>query len=256
MGYTVTRRYGDTIETYQYEKNLAPKRKRRPDSYEKRNGRVATRSASSVQRARRAFTRLVRANLGGDENPTLFTFTMLEVLSFEASSRIFSLFSAALRKRYGQKVRYIAVPEFQTRGALHWHALYWGLPRGFGCLGHYDRKRHKFIHQCPIGRQCERRTRDIQRLWLRGFVDGRETDGHAKLAGYLAKYMSKAMSDKRLVHKRAYNVSRNCLRPMQAGSHSLHEYFDELIPDDAQLLTVKKNRTQWLGNVIYKQYKI
>src|SRR5690606_27837965 len=99
----------------------------------------------------------------------------------------------ALRNKFGKAFSYIAVSEFQKRGAIHFHALFWGLP-------------------AEVFSQ-ERQTRTIALIWKQGFVYMKETDGNDKLSSYLAKYMVKTFTDPRLKNKKAYLASRNIKRP-------------------------------------------
>jgi len=260
MGHVKMIQSGSILEVFEYEKNIPDRKKKRSqDSYRKQRNKTDPRHPSSIRRSRSAFTRLVRSNLVGDANPSLFTFTLHQKLSYSASSRIFTDFALRLRGIAGGGYRYIAVPEFQKRGAIHWHVLIWGLHVCPACIGTWKKKgkKYHFEHKCPPGRQCERRTRVIARLWLRGFVDGVVTDGSPKLATYLSKYLSKAMYDIRTNGKKAYHTSHNILRPMHVSSSnsSIQTILREHIIPDSQPLTIKEFRTEWLGKVVYKQYE-
>jgi len=196
----------------------------------------AARRADNVQRSVRAFRRLVRANLVGDENPALLTLTMYQILPYAKSCKLFTEFIVRLRKREGSSFRYIAVPEFQKRGATHWHLLIWGLDE-------------EVIY-------TERTSRYLARLWLRGFCDITPTDGHAKLATYLTKYLRKAMQNLRYSGTKAYYSSRNVIKTMSVGSNSLTDYIEEIVDIHSVPLTTHEFHTEWLGKCDYKSYKI
>lgn len=237
MGYTKIVRSGDLVEVYRYGKNLPIHRGRRGTiNRDKRNRLPKQRREDSFRRAKVSFRRIVRANLGGNERPTLLTLTMYQKLSYPASVRIFTDFVTRLRKREGAGFRYIAVPEFQKRGAVHWHVLIFGLDDDFA--------------------KAERESRYISRLWLHGFVDCVLTDGSPKLAGYLAKYMSKAMRDIRLGSKKAYYASRNIMRPMSVSGHTVSDYIEEIVGVDNYSLHQHEFDTQWLGRCVYQQYQV
>jgi len=244
---------------YQYEKNLPIRKKQRqPDSYRKGNRGNRPRREDSIRRAARSFRRIVRSNLGGDAKPALLTLTMHQKLSYASSVTIFSKFAVRLRRLYGVGFRYIAVPEFQKRGAVHWHILIWGLPDHVACQGYFEGRgkyRH-FAETCAETRSCERSTRFIQRLWLRGFCDCIETDGSVKLSGYLAKYLSKTMRDIRLRGKRAYYASRNIMRPMSVSGHVVAQFLDVLVDVDKSPLHSREFETEWLGKCHYKIYEL
>lgn len=260
MGYVRLIQSGNVTEVYRYERDISlRKRRRSKDSYRKRSSQTHARREDNIRRTRRDFQRIVRSNLTGTENPQLFTFTMHQILSHRTSSRIFSDFIKRLRRLKGAGFRYIGVPEFQKRGAVHWHVMFWDLPEYYACKGAWHKKGNRWVfeHRCEAGRQCERRTRRISRLWLHGFVDGVVTDGSPKLAGYLGKYMSKAMWDIRLGGKRAYNVSRNCLRPMSVASSSEFgiSVLDEFVISGDNLLRERSYVTKWMGRVNYQYYR-
>jgi len=237
MGYTKIIRSGSFLEVYEYEKNLPIRRKSRAASRGPRYFKVRTRSADSLRRAKRNFRRLVQSNLVGDVPPALFTFTFLQVLSYPTSSRIFTEFIARLRRLSGRNFRYIAVPEFQERGAVHFHVLIWGF---------YEEAKK------------ESTTRSFQALWSRGFVDGIVTDGHPKIAGYLTKYLSKSVFDVRLAGKKAYLSSHNILRPMSSASQNsfIKSIFANSLIPRSEPLQKKEFMTEWLGKCNYKSYKI
>jgi len=267
MGYIKVRIFGDTAQVYEYEKSLPIRRKsRKANSYTKRDRKNVARSADSFRRAKRAFQCLVRANIRGDEPPTLLTFTMHQKLPYSASSVIFTRFIKRLRRRAGESFRHIAVPEFQERGAVHWHVLLWGLPVEYGCVGYFRFRRGKkvFVETCPPERQCERKTRRFARVWLRGFTDAIATDGSPKLAGYLSKYMSKSMLDIRLGGKRAYYTSHNVVRPLSFSSGTLPReaavslalYHAGVKSVDNSPLQEREFGTEWLGNCNYSLLRV
>jgi len=226
---------GQITELYKYEKTPSERRK---SIRKKRNLfgplRHIIRRKDNTVRQRQNLRRLIWANLSRQQTPIFVTCTIMQVLSHETSSRIFTEFLSYFTKRY-QGIRVIAVPEYQKRGALHFHCLVWGLPKGI--------VEHEKTH------------RDIQRLWLRGFVDVRSTDGNDKIASYLAKYMSKSVQGVRISSKKAYHTTRNVLRPVSSSSFtSFAGYLEDFIPSTPPLQE-KKWDTQWLGSCTYYQYK-
>jgi len=82
------------------------------------------------------------------------------------------------------------------------------------------------------------------------------TDGSPKLAGYLSKYMSKAMHDDRLGGKRAFLASRGIMRPMLYKSPLVVAHAREILGVDIELLTERTYSTEWLGQGNYQVYKV
>jgi hypothetical protein len=162
---------------------------------------------------------------------------MRDVVSVAEAYKAFTAFGVKLRRQLERDISYIAVPEFQKRGAVHFHVLVFGL--GNEAI------------------TAERRTRFFANLWGHGFLDLLGTDGSPKLASYLAKYMSKAMHDRRLVGKRAYSASRNVLRPVLANTAlQLSVCFADwgLNTVDNPIAMQKEYDTLFLGRCVYKQF--
>src|ERR1035437_3330131 len=129
MNYTKLIRYGNNIEIFEYELAPPPHRRRiRKKDKEKDEGKIFAKRKDNVLQAKRNFRRLVGANLDG-EKPLLMTITYEENMEdITTGYRDYKSFVQAIRYRYGKEFNYIVVPEFQLRGAVHFHALFWGLP--------------------------------------------------------------------------------------------------------------------------------
>lgn len=258
--YTKVIKSGDLIEEWTFERAPAPKKSPKP-----RVKRVfrQERRLDNVKRAANSFRRLVRSNLKPGVHPALMTLTTAENEDIEEGYKHFTAFGKRLRKNFGNELVWIAVPEFQKRGAVHFHVLIWGLPSKIPCVlsreFYTDKtgKKHR-KHVCIKGSGCERDTRTLAPLWARGFLDICETDGNTRLSSYLAKYMSKAMHDKRLLSKRAYSASRNVVRPSPFNTA-----FQIRMAYEANGLTVdnspfktREYDTLFLGRCVYKSYLV
>jgi len=247
---------GTQIEYWKYERSVSIiQRKERTNRPRARYRKNHSRRADNVWRSIRAFRRLVRANLVGDEVPSFLTLTMHQIVSLKTSWKFLTSYFARCRREFGNDFRFIVVPEFQERNAVHFHCLVWGFPKNISCTGHWvgKGKFRRFIHTCTEEKACERSTRKLARLWLLGFVDCVETDGSTKLAHYLTKYLSSAMQDIRLGGERSYSASRNALRPMRFSSASFSD-------EDLKMLCVSqtpefqtKGESKWLGQREYQR---
>lgn len=250
MPYLKYVRSGQNFELYQYEHQSISRG--RPAGYKSEFKRENLENSQSdkvqyglsydfrkrVDNAKRSsmdFRRLILSNLRSDENPLLITLTFSENrTNLSECNVLFGLFIQRMRTSFGKGFKYIGVPEFQKRGAVHYHLLFWGLPKGIF--------------------SSERTTRTIAKIWQYGFIFIKETDGNDRLSSYLAKYMIKAINDPRLFYHRAYYASRNVLRPIKCSGFPLWWAEDEfaLTPDNLKLQ--KKFETKWQGAGIYSLY--
>jgi len=197
------------------------------------------RKKRNVVRARNQFRRMVRASLALGA-PVLATLTMVSITDLTTAYKCLSKFTRNLRKSFGPDIAWVGVPEFQKRGAVHFHCLIWGLPN--------DTVKN------------ERITRDIQAFWGRGWVDILVSDGSPKISSYMAKYMSKSMYDDRLGSKKSYTASRNALRPVLINSRTSIAYVEEEYPEirgvdsvDVQCEEDMVYKTEWLGRCHYRK---
>lgn len=276
MGYVKSIRSGRILEVYKYNKDIDYDRIR--NSLRKRNIKAqyavqnmgANRDPSiqpsssekfakrqdNINRSRISFRRLVSSNLGIGEDPIFvsFTFNRSET-DVSKCSRFFHLLTVRMRRHFGKSFRYIAVPEFQkdfdfkgnrkiNGGSVHYHALFWGLPRDI------------LYRESKARRKTQDKDRVLAHLWGQGFVDVVFTDGSDKLAGYMTKYMTKAIKDKRLVNHKAYFASRNVYRPIV--NKGVLEWWvsddydlENIVPEFQQTFD-----TKWLGECVYSRYKI
>jgi len=215
MTWEKVRRSGDLLEYWKYERTPIGyqrgrlKRTEGVDSSRKRYKKHVRRRPDNVRRAAAAFRRLVRANLVGTENPALLTLTMLQILPIKTSGGLLTEFFVRARTRFGKQFKYIAVPEFQQRGAVHYHVI---------------------IFDSPYIPNAE-----LNNMWGHGysFIEKSYTDVF-HLSNYMTKYLTKER-DRRLYGKRAYFPSRSLLRPVTtldkesiAFNRSL---LDGIIPD-------------------------
>lgn len=130
---------------------------------------------------------------------------------------------------------YLAIHEYQQRGAIHYHVLIWD-----------DRTT---IYEKEI------QYRTIQNVWGLGYVDCIKAQGHARLANYLAKYLSKGLEDSRVYGKRLYNASRGISRSQCFTSTEAVNYIQsELIDNNesSEIIYKKQYPTDFMGRCDYQ----
>jgi len=184
MGYVISVRSGKLFERYIYEnrpRGAVGKRVSRSTGGE--SGVVSTevgvlpkesrpRRKDSITRCKRNFKRLVLANLSESAFPVFASLTYAENMQdSRRATKDFNTFARDLRDQFGTAIKYIAIQERQKRGAIHFHALIWGLPSWVV--------------------NGERDSRMVASIWSHGFTDLVKTDGDARLGSYMVKYLAK-----------------------------------------------------------------
>lgn len=229
---------GNIFEIYEYEKfpSICLLRKNKEKQPKRRERRFQQRRSDSLYRAKKSFQRLVLGNLSV-ATPALLTLTMLDLVSIKYAYSRFTAFGQRIKRVFGNGIAWIAVPEFQARGAVHFHVLIWNIP-------------YEFVAN-------ERHTRYIQNLWGWGYVDILQTDGSPKLATYLSKYLSKGMQDDRLVGIKAYSATRNIVRSVSFNSQATIDFIQSnALGVDNLLVFERSYGTMWLGRCVYKRYEL
>jgi len=232
---------GNVIEIYKYEKGVFK-------GFINENGRAGNGSITddqkeknreiSLMRARRNLRRIINANVGqwGDDVTTKFlTLTFKENVSdlYEANYEFEKFIKRLNYKVFGKscsKLKYTVVPEFQKRGAVHYHVIFYNLP--------YTK------------------SNVIQEVWGNGFVKINKIDDIDNVGAYICKYLTKSSVDGRLKGRKCYFNSRGLKKPV--------EYFlddDELenikksLPEQAMTYT-NEFENEYVGKVEYIQFNL
>lgn len=192
--------YGERVELFEYEKpyfyNLPAlsrgNRSRRSN---------AVRRADNLARLRSLVRRIVEGNHNKwGEVCKFVTYTFAENITDVSSALVeWKKYQKTIRPKYG-KLKYIAVIEFQKRGAVHFHVLYFNMP-------YIPRLKEK-----------------LQSGWKHGFTQVRAVRSVRALGLYVSKYMTKNIDD-RLLGRKAYFTSRNLIRPQQVRNEEKIDHF-------------------------------
>lgn len=135
---------------------------------------------------------------------TFITLTFKENLTdIVQANKIFNAWVSNVRK-LKKDFKYIAVPEFQKRGAVHYHVL--------SNLGREDTN-IIYLQKERVGKAKDLTTIYDVKYWTKGFarVDFIKSD-YKKIYGYICKYMTKDI-DNKLFGKHRYFNSQNLVKP-------------------------------------------
>lgn len=219
----------DTIQKRDYQKQKIP-RARDPEQMELDFDTVnkqKEKTMFSINRTRTLIRRIINSNK--DFNKFLTLTFKDNVTDIEYANRIFSKFIMRLKYR-NPNLKYLAVIEFQKRGAIHYHMVS-NLP--FITFEH------------------------LNKLWPFGSAKINKIDHVTNLGAYVCKYLQKDMFDNRMFGQKKYFCSRNCIKPAEIFDdeiikHILEEHF---IEEDGPVYKAEFDN-KYTGHVEYNQYKL
>ena len=156
----------------------------------------------SIEHAQRKLKRLVNANArqwkdinGRPFMPIFLTFTFAENMQdIKKANYLFTKFKQRMdyeiTKKKKSYLKYIAIIEFQKRGAVHYHVLFFNMP---------------FIEMIYD---------KMEKIWDQGFIFVISLKETKNVASYICKYMTKNKADKRLCGHKSYFASKGLKKPI------------------------------------------
>lgn len=208
----------------------------------KKKGLNSIRTEKSWRRASIKLKRLTNQNVynwfsitGNPLMPIFITLTFAEnIKDIKQANNLFTLFikklTYFLTKSKKSALKYLAVIEFQKRGAVHYHIIFFNLPF---IINIYD---------------------EMKRIWGYGFVIVKSLKNIDNIGSYITKYMTKDFNDQRLAGNKAYFVSRNLIKPDQILNPIIVNSIEKRL---LEFLKYKKEyESEFCGKIIYKYYNL
>jgi len=188
-----------------------------------KNQQVKT--TSSLNRTRTEIRRLTNSN------PQLNKFLTLtfsdNIADLKEANYIFNKFILRINYKY-PNFEYLAVPEFQQRGAVHYHVLC-NLP---------------FIHY-----------KELTDIWRQGNIDIKKIKDITNLGAYICKYLGKDMFDERTFGKKKFFRSQTLKKPIEILGWSATKFIDLYLT----LLSPTFEKTfesEYMGEVNYRAFAL
>lgn len=158
----------------------------------------------NINRSRATLRDTINSNAGFGKNKDCFlTLTYKE--NFDDVKKAKEHFKAFLKKwerrrkkilgENCERLKYVYVIEFQERGAIHFHCIFFDLE--YTLIFENDKK--------------NKRDKTLSELWGHGFIKINSLDNVDNVGAYLIKYMSKDLIDERLKNADLYGLSRENL---------------------------------------------
>lgn len=176
----------------------------------------------TASRAKKRVCRVANAN---PQLNKFLTLTFAENMQDYKKGRYeFDKFIKRLKTQF-ENVQYIAVPEFQERGAIHFHLL------------------------CNLPYVDVNALADI---WGNGFIKINKIDNIDDVGAYITKYMSKDCIDERLIGKKCYTMSKGLNEPkVYTNNKAIDEIIENL--DSVKRIFSSEYESEYYGIVKYSK---
>lgn len=225
---------GDVYEVYDYERAVHFGETRSPLGRGKQaneEGKKENRK-KTLNKAKTMIRRLINANVNAwGETPKFLTLTFADnVQDVKQANYEFKKFRQRLEYMLKFSLKYVVVVEFQKRGAVHYHAVFFNLP-------YIDNEL-------------------IAQVWKQGFIKINRIEDVDNIGAYVTKYMTKddyeeSKSD-RLVGQKSYFTARNLKKPVEVVDKKEIERIESTLKDKKVYESEIQN--DYVGLINYKQY--
>ncbi len=177
----------------------------------------------SINRTKTSIRRLVNSNPHLNKFMTL-TFAD-NITDLTQANYLFNQFIKRISYRYGE-FEYLAVPEFQKRGAVHYHLLC-NLP---------------YIEMDAL-----------EYIWGHGMVNIRKTNEVNNLGAYMSKYLGKELFSGRIFGKKKFFRSQTLSEPVELVGHWAHMFINKYLSTLTPIFE-KTFESEFVGEVEYRAY--
>jgi hypothetical protein len=182
--------------------------------------------SNAINRRNKA-RRLLSANF--DRNSKFVTLTFAEnVTDLDEANREFTKFIQRLRRRY-DNFQYLAVVEFQKRGAVHYH----------------------MISDLPYIANSK-----LRDLWRNGFVRINNIDHVNNIGAYVVKYMTKEGDNEKLQGRKTYFPSRGLKQPEEIRGDTAEAILSDIEIEKKFPVIGNTYDTEYMGKCEYAQYNL
>lgn len=169
--------------------------------------------------------------------PVFATFTFADnIKEPKQANRLYTSFikrlNYSLTKNKSLTLKYLTVIEFQKRGAVHYHTVFFNLPYYKGDVQKYFRE-----------------------IWSYGFTKINAVNDLQHLSNYVVKYLTKNNRDKRLDGQKYYFSSKGLIQPREFYDKNNILQLLKKLPSNIE--TIQTQYKTYKGeNIIYFRYKL
>ncbi len=225
------------IESYLYEKvfsyNWAPMRNN--GGGKKKLDCPHARRSDNLYNTQRMLQRLISSNIEAHgERPKFITYTFAKnIKNVTQANELWSAHMRLLRGRFG-KLKYLCVIEFQKRGAVHYHVIFFNMK--------YTKGLKKIL----------------ENTWGHGFIKIITLSRVNNVGAYVAKYLQEDTHDIRLSGKKAYFCSKGLFKPIEMrNEQKIIEWTNKNCFDSMDMVGESKSYvSDKYGTIQYSKRKI
>lgn len=202
-----------------------------------RGDRKAERRQQTVRDARNNVRRLALANFGPSDKFITLTYKK-NMKDIEQADKDFKNFIKRFKYHFDiTDLKYIAVREFQKRGAIHFHLICdW----------------NKYFSDESEIRKFERLLG--KEIWKQGFVDIKQTSHIDNIGAYISKYMTKNVSVEFFKNKKIYLCSKGLKKSIKLTGEEAEKYFIENNLEKEKEVFQNEYPTEYNGLCNFKEY--
>ena len=198
----------------------------------KKKGTGTKKRSNNINQSKMALRRLINANVTGKDLFVTLTYknNMLDVGEGKRDFKKFIMRWNYRRKKDGlDALKYVYVIEFQKRGAVHFHCIFFD-------VGYIANK-------------------ELNSLWSNGFVKVNKIDKVDNVGSYVVKYMEKDLIDDRLNNRDLYGRSKGNLKdPIITKNPQEVEALERFL--EGSCVYCNTYDSEYYGSITYKQYNL
>ena len=220
----------NVIEVIEYKENVCEGFKNSHGG--KKKGTSTKKRSNNINQSKMALRRLINANVTGKDLFVTLTYknNMLDIGEGKKDFKNFVKRWNYRRKKEGlDALKYVYVVEFQKRGAVHFHCIFFG-------TGYIANK-------------------ELNALWGKGFVKVNKIDKVDNVGSYVVKYMEKDLIDDRLNSRDLYGRSKGNLKdPVITKNPQEVEALERFLKNNCVYCNTYDS--EYYGSITYKQYNL
>lgn len=186
----------------------------------------------TLNKAKSMIRRLINANINAwGETAKFVTLTFAEnVTNVKQANYEFKKFRQRLEYKLKIKLKYVAVVEFQKRGAIHYHVVFFNLP---------------YVENSYLAN-----------VWSNGFIKINSIDNVDNIGAYVTKYMTKEDYERektdKLIGQKSYFTSRGLKKPLEIYEKEKIEHLESVL--SKHKVYTAEFSSDYLVKVSYSQY--